>query len=409
MQRISPDDGKLALVMVGLPARGKSYTARKIERYLSWLGHATRVFNVGEYRRARVGAHMRHAFFDPDNPEGEEARKEVALQALADMTEWLTSEGEVAIYDATNSTFARRMMVRRRCEQAGFQVLFIEILCDDPNIIEANIRSTKLSSPDYENVEPDEAVRDFRARIAHYERVYEPLAEHEGAYLRVTGAGRSVTVSNIDGYLVSRLVFFLMNLHLTDRSIWLTRHGESAYNVKGLIGGDPDLTPKGQAYAQALAGCLDQSFPEPDGVAIWTSSLQRAVQTGQALKRTVRGWRALDEIDAGVCDGLSYEQIKERMPEEYEARRNDKFHYRYPRGESYQDVIQRLDPVIIELERVRRPVLVITHNAVVRALYAYFQGVPPERCPQLDIPLHTVVQLRPHAYGCHETRLALEG
>ena len=30
------------------------------------------------------------------------------------------------------------------------------------------------------------------------------------AFLRVTGAGRSVTVSNVDGYLVSRLVFFLM-------------------------------------------------------------------------------------------------------------------------------------------------------------------------------------------------------
>jgi 6-phosphofructo-2-kinase/fructose-2,6-biphosphatase 2 len=49
--------------MVGLPARGKSYTARRIERYLSWLGYRTRVFNVGEYRCARVGARVRHSFF----------------------------------------------------------------------------------------------------------------------------------------------------------------------------------------------------------------------------------------------------------------------------------------------------------------------------------------------------------
>ena len=35
-----------------------SYTARRIERYLSWLGYRTGVFNVGEYRRARVGAHV---------------------------------------------------------------------------------------------------------------------------------------------------------------------------------------------------------------------------------------------------------------------------------------------------------------------------------------------------------------
>lgn len=29
-------------------------------------------------------------------------------------------------------------------------------------------------------------------------------------------------------------------------------------------------------------------------------------------------WRALDEINAGVCDGMTYEEIKKNMPEEYE-------------------------------------------------------------------------------------------
>ena len=52
---------KLAFVMVGLPARGKTFIARKIARYLSWLGHRTRVFNVGSYRRARLGSHQHHS------------------------------------------------------------------------------------------------------------------------------------------------------------------------------------------------------------------------------------------------------------------------------------------------------------------------------------------------------------
>jgi len=406
--QIAPDSPRLALVMVGLPARGKSYTARRIERYLSWLGYCTRVFNVGEYRRARVGAQMPHSFFDPDNPRGEEARRAVAMAALEDMVAWLTDDGQVAIYDATNSTRARRAMVRARCERAGFQVLFIEIRCDDPDLIEANIRSTKLSSPDYKDTDPDEAVTDFRARIAHYQRAYEPLADDEGAYLRVTGAGRGVTVSNVDGYLAARLVFFLMNLHLAARPIWLTRHGESVYNVAGILGGDPDLTPDGHRYAQALAQFLDRRDPDRHDVVIWTSSLRRALQTATPLGRTSWAWRALDEIDGGICDSMSHAQIQEQLPEEYEARRRNKFTYRYPRGESYQDVIQRLDPVIIELERTRKPVLVIAHNAVLRALYAYFQGVPRERCPYLAIPLHSVIELTPHAYGCHETRMPLE-
>jgi broad specificity phosphatase PhoE/predicted kinase len=406
--QIAPDSPKLALVMVGLPARGKSYTARRIERYLSWLGYRTGVFNVGEYRRARVGAQLPHSFFDPDNPQGEEARRAVAMVALEDMVAWLTDAGQVAIYDATNSTRARRTMVRARCERAGFQVLFIEIRCDDPHIIEANIRSTKLSSPDYEDTDPDEAVTDFRARIAHYQRVYQPLDDDEGAYLRVTGPGRGVTVSNVDGYLAARLVFFLMNLHLTARPIWLTRHGESVYNAAGILGGDPNLAPDGHRYAQSLAEFLDRRDPDRNDVVIWTSSLRRAVQTAAPLGRTPWPWRALDEIDGGICDSMSHAQIKEHLPEEYEARKRDKFTYRYPRGESYQDIILRLDPVIIELERTRKPVLVIAHNAVLRALYAYFQGVPRERCPYLPIPLHTVIELTPHAYGCHETRLPLE-
>ncbi|HEY7039172.1 MAG TPA: 6-phosphofructo-2-kinase/fructose-2,6-bisphosphatase [Methylomirabilota bacterium] len=406
--QIAPDNLKLAVVMVGLPARGKSYTARRVERYLSWLGYRTRVFNVGEYRRARVGAQLPHSFFDPDNPSGEQARRSVAMAALEDMVGWLTHDGQVAIYDATNTTRERRATVRARCERSGFQVLFIEIRCDDPSVIEANIRATKLSSPDYEDADPEDAATDFRARIAHYERVYRPLEDDEGAYLRVTGAGRGVTVSNVDGYLAARLVFFLMNLHLTARPIWLTRHGESVFNAAGLLGGDPDLTPDGRRYARSLAEFLDRRYPDRDDVVIWTSSLRRSIQTADPLGRPPWAWRALDEIDAGICDGMSYVQIQAELPEEYAARKRDKFTYRYPRGESYQDIILRLDPVIIELERTRKPVLVIAHNAVLRALYAYFQGVARERCPYLDIPLHTVIELTPHAYGCHEARLGLE-
>jgi broad specificity phosphatase PhoE len=64
--------------------------------------------------------------------------------------------------------------------------------------------------------------------------------------------------------------------------------------------------------------------------------------------------------------------------------------------------------VLIELERYRTPVLVIAHRAVLRALTAYFLQRPLAEAPHLPMPLHTVIQLTPTAYGCEEQRVALE-
>ena len=75
--------------------------------------------------------------------------------------------------------------------------------------------------------------------------------------------------------------------------------------------------------------------------------------------------------------------------------------------EPLADVIQRLEPVSVEIERQREPVLVIAHQAVVRALYGYLTGKPQDECPHVEIPLHTVVQLTPTEYGYDEQRLPL--
>jgi 6-phosphofructo-2-kinase/fructose-2,6-biphosphatase len=116
-------------------------------------------------------------------------------------------------------------------------------------------------------------------------------------------------------------------------------------------------------------------------------------------------WRALREIEVGICDGLTYEQVKMKFPEEYRAREQDKLRYRYPRGESYLDIIARLEPVILELERQEDPLLIIGHQAVLRCLYAYFLDLPPEEVPYLSIPLHTLIMLdRQVIYGAKERR-----
>src|SRR5690606_39152801 len=144
-------------------------------------------------------------------------------------------------------------------------------------LVEANVRETKLMSPDYAGVDPEEAVRDFRARIAHYERAYEPLDESDGSYVQLVDVGRRVVVQGIHGHLLSRLVYFLMNLHVTPRRIWLTRHGESTFNLEQRIGGDPGLSARGRRYAEALAAFLARRVTEPP--VVWTSTLKRTLET----------------------------------------------------------------------------------------------------------------------------------
>jgi broad specificity phosphatase PhoE len=127
--------------------------------------------------------------------------------------------------------------------------------------------------------------------------------------------------------------------------------------------------------------------------------MKRTQQTASYLPGTSTPWRALNELDVGDCEALTYEQIQEKFPKEFALRDQDKYHYRYPRGESYEDLVNRLEPVIMELER-QDNVLVICHQAVSRCILAYFLDKPQSELPYIKVPLHTVIKLTPIAYGC---------
>uniref|UniRef100_A0A8V0X018 6-phosphofructo-2-kinase/fructose-2,6-biphosphatase 1 n=1 Tax=Gallus gallus TaxID=9031 RepID=A0A8V0X018_CHICK len=389
------------VILVGLPARGKTYISRKLTRYLNWIGMPTRVFNVGQYRREAVQSYKNYEFFRHDNEEAMQIRRQCALAALQDVRTYLSSEeGQVAVFDATNTTRERRALIMQFARENGYKVLFVESICDDPAIIEENIKQVKLSSPDYKGCTPEEAVADFLQRIECYKATYEPLDEQLDSglsYIKIFDVGVRYLANRVQGHVQSRTVYYLMNTHVTPRAIYLSRHGESQLNLKGRIGGDAGLSTRGRQYAQALAEFIrSQSIRE---LKVWTSHMKRTIETAEALGVPYEQWKALNEIDAGVCEEMTYEEIQERYPEEFALRDQDKYRYRYPKGESYEDLVQRLEPVIMELER-QENVLVICHQAVMRCLLAYFLDKSSEELPYLRCPLHTVLKLTPVAYGC---------
>lgn len=416
---------RLVIGMVGLPARGKTYMAKKLCRYLNWIGYNSATFNIGSYRRKVVGSSAPPEFFDPANDAGMKVRAEVRQLALNDMFAFLGGSGQAAIYDGTNCTVDRRRVVqdhiRAMESQLDIQVqlVWIEMVCTDDAVVMNNIREAKLTSPDSAGFDADAAITNIQSRIRQYEKEYEPLgtdtSENDQSYMRNIDSGRQVINNRIEGYLMSKIAFFVMNLNITRAPIYITRHGESQHNVKGLIGGDPDLSPNGVKYAKALASFIasekEITRDELEELSVWTSTLKRTLQTAEHLKPLglpATHWRALIEIQVGSCDNMTYEQIAEQMPAEYAARKRDKLNYRYPQGgESYMDIIQRIEPCILELERMSTPVLLVVHRAVARCLYSYFLDLPPQEIPHLDVPLHTVLKLVPKAYGCEVTRFKL--
>ena len=253
--RVSPDGriperdvaAKLVIVMVGLPARGKSYITKKLQRYLSWQQHASRIFNVGNRRRIRAGRRasihpklsaeparldppveaaeillnglptsngyseptsygrmngdnayeeiyedqldetpqetVDHSakFFDPKNAKAAAMREQVAMDTLEELLDYLLIQGgAVGILDATNSTIARRqhLVDRIRAREPKLGILFIESICQDPLLIEANMR-LKLSGPDYRDKDPHDSLEDFKQRVAAYASAYVPLGDWE--------------------------------------------------------------------------------------------------------------------------------------------------------------------------------------------------------------------------------------
>ncbi|EDK37846.2 conserved hypothetical protein [Meyerozyma guilliermondii ATCC 6260] len=398
---------RICVVMVGLPARGKSLIAQKIVRYLSWLSIKAKCFNVGSYRRNLAGDRPVDAsFFDPKNKDGLEVRQEAVNSAIRDMMSWFMDEnGVVGIFDATNSTRQRREQILRLCRENGIEPMFLESWCDDQELILQNIADVKTTSPDYTNRNSELATDDFLKRIAFYEQGYETMdkdVDNSLTFIKLVNVNSQIILNRIESYLESRIVYYVMNLHIKPRSIWLSRHGESQYNLTGQIGGDADLSERGMRYAKRLPELVLKSLGEENkhtNLTVWTSTMKRTQQTASFLpyKKKLQ-WKALDELDAGECDGMTYEEIEQKFPEDFKARDDNKYEYRYRGGESYRDIVIRLEPIIMELER-QENILIITHQAVLRCLYAYFMNVPQEESPWMSIPLHTLIKLEPRAYS----------
>ena len=158
-------------------------------------------------------------FFDSNNKAAQREREHMASECLETLISWLKAGGNVGIHgkssllsgaksraglkrgrrptDATNSTRARRQaLVDRIKREPGLRLLFIESVCTDVDVIAANIAvKVRSGDPDYDGMPPEQAERDFRERIKHYEKSYEAMDEildRDVTYCKMVNVGTQV-------------------------------------------------------------------------------------------------------------------------------------------------------------------------------------------------------------------------
>ena len=173
------------------------------------------------------------------------------------------------------------------------------------------------------------------------------------------------------------------------KTIYLTRHGESEFNVKKLIGGNSNLSKNGEKYSEKLFSFFKKKL---DGMQIWTSQLNRTIQTAKKFKNT-KIYPELNEINSGICDGMTYSQIEKKYPNEFKKRQLNKYHYRYPNGESYHDINIRLKKIYDLIDNTENNILIVAHQAVLRVLISHYIKRNINQIPYLKVSLNTIYKI----------------
>jgi broad specificity phosphatase PhoE/predicted kinase len=379
---------KLVIAMVGLPARGKSTMARKIARTLELDDIKVRIFNNGEVRRELFREDTSSPnFFSPLNPHGTELREKIARINLERAQAYLGGGGEVAIIDASNVTRMRRRLIAATFPASP--MLFIECLNTDEEALEANLER-KATLREFRHLSQEEALESFLKRISFYESEYEPLAEEARNRILVDSFDSCILQERI----IDRLPYYdLIRDILTTRivkNLFLVRHGETFYNLEERIGGDPDLTERGMAQARALA---DHFAGQPIPT-IFTSNYKRTLQTAFPLAEKLEHCSIIalpefNEIAAGICDGMTYQEIREKMPQVASARKRNKYGYVYPEGEGYVSMENRIHrglKKVFYLNNYDDNIMIVGHQAVNRMILSDFVFRSKEEVPYIYMP-----------------------
>lgn len=455
--------GKILIVLVGLPATSKTLLSVAITRYTKWLGVRTSSFHVSEYRRRMVNVdydRFPNDYFSakPQTAEGQALRTKILDQVLLDMLEFFKeSKGQLAVYDALNILVEERTQLQKIFSERNIKVLFIESVMTDSEMIKHNV-DMATKSADYADWPQKDAIHDYMHRLRVNRELYEEMTPKEQlSYVKYVNFGERLSVNNNHfGYLINKIVFFLMNLRNKKGCVYFARCGTSdndkyvddeLLNAEGVkysnlltdlvlqtvnerrAAQQPvSITPIGSASSPnsglssrsmspslspllATAASLrrtestgNASMRQPasgdggdeDSFVVWTAPRKRTHDTAKFFEErgiTVRQRYQLQQLHPGLVADLTEDEVSQKFPEEYKEWKKDPYHYRFPRAESYHDLAVRMEPLLLEMERMRGDILIIGHESALRVLYGYLMACSCSDIPNLKFTRDELIEI----------------
>ncbi|MGA2968779.1 MAG: histidine phosphatase family protein [Acidimicrobiales bacterium] len=172
-------------------------------------------------------------------------------------------------------------------------------------------------------------------------------------------------------------------------TILLVRHGTTATTGTILPGRAPGLhlSERGIAQAEAVAGRLGELTKKP--VALYVSPLERARETAAPIAKVLKLRpfidRGLLECDFGTWTGKKLNVLSRKA--EWKTVQNSPSTFRFPDGESFGEMQQRVWSTLEKLARTHRgrTIVVVSHADPIKAAVTHAQGVP------LDLFQRTVI------------------
>ena len=163
--------------------------------------------------------------------------------------------------------------------------------------------------------------------------------------------------------------------------IYLARHGQTDWNVRGLMQGITDTELNENGLAQAAR--LGEAMVGRGIVHVYTSHLERAFRTGKIVADRLgvpcEKREGLQELGMGAWSGRIWKDVCAEEAERVRQWMSNRRFTSPPQGESYQELLDRMIPAIVRIAReAEGDVMVVSHNGSIRAFLAELYGTPLE-------------------------------